>query len=406
MVVDPRRHGTTLVDVTDVDPAEIGPVVRRLNETMPDRRLVVLHAPAAEIGELAGPNVELVPDRGNRDDLLARFGQGRQLRVLPLGDPRLVVAGQPGAAIRVAPGPDGGSASAKVPSGPVFVGGTGRSGTWVLGRLFGTHPQWVTVHTELRFHSAPPGFASVLLGKKTPEEYAEIVERKWFGTRGGTGKPKGLQLILAGHELQQLLKRFVETARDDVPAALGGLLLDAMQPYVRGRGALGFTETTPDNAAAADSLTAVLPSARVVHVVRDGRDVAASVAGMPWGPNDPHGGLDWWSKRLSRVNRAFGAADPERVCTIRLEELLALDREATFTRLVSFAGFSEDSLRGYFDARMNPTEGNVGRWRREMTRAEQDKFNARYQRILDKLASKGVECLPTPPEQVDELAAS
>lgn len=391
-----------MLDVVDVDPKDVQRVVQQVADSLDGRRVVVLHEPALPPAQLDGLDAELVAHSGNRDELAARFGPTRWLRVLSLDEPRLVVASvQP----PEAPRPDESSEPDQVPKGPVFVGGTGRSGTWAVGRLLGRHPHWITVHTELRFHAAPPGFASVLTGEKSPEEFAEIVQRKWFHLTGGTGNPKGLQLILAHHELRRALQRFVARAQDDLPAALGRLMLDAVGPYTRGRGALGFTETTPDNAVSADALTTALPDCRVVHVVRDGRDVASSVAGMAWGPNSPKSGLDWWADRIRRVDRAMRAADPERVHTVRLEELIALDREAAFHGLLAFAGFGEHGdLRKYFDGQMGASQANVGRWRNGMSSGERTRFDESYRRVLADLAAEGVSCLPTAPELVDELA--
>ena len=52
---------------------------------------------------------------------------------------------------------------------------------------------------------------------------------------------------------------------------------------------------------------------------RDGRDVAASVARRPWGPNDVASALVWWADNLIEIHRSIERADPARVRTIRLE---------------------------------------------------------------------------------------
>jgi hypothetical protein len=291
-----------------------------------------------------------------------------------------------------------------VTDGPVFVGGTGRSGTWVIGRMLGAHPLWVNVHTELRFHSAAQGFGAVLTGEMTPNEFSRRVREQRFRLTGGGGKAKGLQIVLEYHELKQRLLRFEHLAKTDVADALGQLMLDVLEPYARGRGAVSWSETTPNNAAAADALLTVLPTARLVHTVRDGRDVAASVSKMPWGPATIRGGLYWWAQRLWDAHEACAAADPDRVLTIRLEELIHLDRETRYNELVGFLRFADDTaIRRYFDERVDGRRGNVGRWRGEIEASERDRVDGTYRDLLAQLADAGVTTLPVPPEEIDAL---
>lgn len=291
-----------------------------------------------------------------------------------------------------------------VTDGPVFVGGTGRSGTWVLGRMLAVHPHWVTVHTELRFHTGAQGFGAVLAGELTPNEFSKQVLEKRFRITGGGGNAKGLQFVLGTQELRQRLLLFEHRAKTDVADALGQLMLDVVEPYARGRGAMGWSETTPDNAASADALLTALPTARLVHTVRDGRDVAASVSKMPWGPATIRGGLYWWAQRLWEAHEACAAADPERVLMIRLEELIHLDRETRYDELLGFLRFADDTaIRRYFDEQVDGRKGNVGRWRDEVEAIERGRVDGTYRDLLAQLADAGVTTLPTPPEEIDAL---
>jgi hypothetical protein len=409
---DPGAAGTD----TDVVPGPTTPTSRLLDATGVDEtaaiaaarslladggRLTVVHP---ETLDLDDPSATVVAADRVTDDLAARFGPARTLRAVPTAAARppalLVREVQPLVQV-VAEDVDAGG----LPSGPVFIGGTGRSGTWVLGRMFAQHPRFAYIHTELRFHATPPGFAGVLAGDLTPDEFAEHVHRKWFRPSGGKGTAKGLQLIIGNREIQAILRDFRERAADDVPGALGQLMLDVTAPYARGRFGLRWAETTPDNAAAAAALTTVLPDAHVVHTVRDGRDVAASVVTMPWGPATHLEALDWWAGRLRAAHLGVTAADPDRVHTVRLEELLHLDRDRTLDTLLDRLGFTDDErLRTYFDRKMSAEHGHVGRWRAELDAAERDAFDRRYRELLAALADEGVTCLPADPDAVDELA--
>ncbi|MPZ53570.1 MAG: hypothetical protein GEU79_12695 [Acidimicrobiia bacterium] len=288
---------------------------------------------------------------------------------------------------------------------PIFIGGTGRSGTWVVGRMLGAHETLATLYTELRFHAVPKGFRAVLSGKMSPDEYADSVLDRWYQPPGGSSGPKGLQLIVTRPELKASLDQFRSGARLDVSQALADLMHDLVDAFAWRRRAIRWAETTPDNAAAAHSLTMVFPAAKVIHVVRDGRDAAASVAEMGWGPTSIRDGLEWWGRRMKTAQQGMAAADPERTLTIRLEELIYLDRERTFERLAAFAGVggSEPVLR-YFEENVNAGAGKVGRWHTHVQPNESDLVDGRYRELLAELTAEGGSALPVEPERVDEVA--
>ncbi|WP_052665285.1 sulfotransferase family protein [Nitriliruptor alkaliphilus] len=338
-----------------------------------------------------GLTVETVADRRDRDRALARYGQDRTVRIVPLG-PRDRVAVAP---VQVTGTTE--NAEERPAIGPLFVGGTGRSGTWALGRLLGEHPDLVTIHTELRFHAQGRAFGRLLEGSLPPDRYAHEFLDRYYGLTAGDGTPKGLQLLASRWEVTQALTAFRRAAAEDLPSAMRALVHRLVDPYARGRRAAGWVETTPGNAAVADALTAVLPRAHVVHIVRDGRDVAASIASMPWGPSEPVAALDRWAAGLRAADAAFRRADPARVHVVRFEDLVVRDRDATLTNLLDRIGIEDRThIRARFDAKLDPGRSNLGRWRRDAGADAQATIDARYRAILDELGDEGLACLPDP----------
>jgi hypothetical protein len=353
--------------------------------------LVVLATPGTgPLYRREGLTVETVADRHERDRALVRYGQDRTVRIVPLGPRDHVVV----APVQVT----GAMASAedRPAIGPLFVGGTGRSGTWALGRLLGEHPELVTVHTELRFHAQGRAFGRLLDGSLAPDRYAREFLDRYYGLTSGDGTPKGLQLLASRWEVTQALTAFRAAAGEDLPSAMGALVHRLVDPYARGRRATGWVETTPGNAAVADALTGVLPRAHVVHIVRDGRDVAASIASMPWGPSEPVAALDRWADGLRAADAAFRRADPARVHVVRFEDLVVRDRDATLTDLLDRLGIEDRArIRARFDAKLDPGRSNLGRWRRDAGADAQATIDARYRAILGELGDEGIACLPS-----------
>jgi hypothetical protein len=77
----------------------------------------------------------------------------------------------------------------------------------------------------------------------------------------------------------------------------------------------------------------VLPEARFIHVVRDGRDVALSHAGLWFGPGAHEDAALWW---VSRVQDARRQADlVPAYLEVRYEDLIT-DTESTLRRICQF----------------------------------------------------------------------
>jgi hypothetical protein len=391
-----------VVDATAVRRRAAGRLARRIAREAAmagaaDPRPVVVATPrTGRAFARAGLAVETARSRADRDRRLARYGSERTVRVLPLGPDRpVLVVPVP---VVVPPEPQ-----REVTLGPILVGGTGRSGTWALGRLLGEHPDLVTIHTELRFHAQGRAFSRLLDGSLAPGRYADEFLDRYYGLTSGDGTPKGVQLLASRWEVTKALARFRRVAEEDLPAAMARLLRQLVDPYARGRRALGWVETTPRNAAVAEALTAILPRAHVVHIVRDGRDVAASIAAMPWGPSSPVEALDRWAAGLRDADAAFRRADPARVHVVRFEDLVVRDRDRTLTELLDGLGLADrDRIRARFDAKLDPRRSNLGRWRRDAGADVEAAVDARYRSLLAELGAEGVTCLPVPP---DELAA-
>lgn len=292
---------------------------------------------------------------------------------------------------------------------PVFIGGTGRSGTWALGRLLRAAPRRQTIMTELRFHAEPAGLAGLIRGTVTAEKFLRDLRRHWYARHGGTGAPKGLQVVIDPPEYERAVDRFataLDAGRPLEPAA-ATLVLDLVGPYLAARDAELWAETTPFNAASADALVRVFPEARFLHSVRDGRDVAASVASMAWGPDDIESALAWWEARLRLADAGISGCPASTTHLVRLEELVITDRERQFARLVAFLAPDDedhDAWRAHFDRRMTPDAAHVGRWRAELPRRRTRRLDRAYRHAYRRLAADGVTSLPIDPDTADELA--
>ncbi len=120
-----------------------------------------------------------------------------------------------------------------------------------------------------------------------------------------------------------------------------------------------------------DLLLDLMPDVRIVHFLRDPRDVARSSIGMGWAGNTWYG-IHHWIKTEKQWDRAAGRMAPEQVFDLRYEELVQ-DPEASLTRLCAFMGLEYDPAMMSFPdtstySSIDPKLGE--QWKRKQTPRE------------------------------------
>jgi hypothetical protein len=198
---------------------------------------------------------------------------------------------------------------------PVFIGGCGRSGTTLLGSLLGAHSECIV----------------------TPESQFKIESLRLLAGSEDTGLAEILEMIRS-HSRFKLWDVRVDPAEGLQRASdLGSLLVWFVQKYAQSRGkphASFWVDHTGANSKYAPSMLELYPEARFIHLVRDGRGVAASVMPLDWGPNSVHLAAHWWTEQV-----AYGLASElylgPRAMRMTFEELVS-SPEASLRRLCDF----------------------------------------------------------------------
>lgn len=186
--------------------------------------------------------------------------------------------------------------------------------------------------------------------------------------------------------------------QNNFAAAIARLLTKPLQQFGKKR----LLEKNPLNILAFQELAALFPRAKFVHVVRDGRDVAASLLARDW--RDPQTGARfahtseagaaarYW-RGLVEIGRAAERAvgDPSRFFVLRYERLVEGPEDALralfeFVEEPFDAGvldFHRRPIRLYGIERdsgpllQQPLSGaRVGRWRTELTKSQVDEVES------------------------------
>jgi hypothetical protein len=278
------------------------------------------------------------------------------------------------------------------PNDPIFVGGTGRSGTTIAGRLLGHHRDVGSTNPrELRFIASSGGLADAYSGRCTPETVAKNMFVHWFERVKPSGVVSGLYRRVSRDEMQALLDDYVSAFPSDPYAASRRFAETVISSRVKRDPEGRWVDTTPANARAADRVLALFPEGRVVHMMRDGRDVAASFVSKPFGPDEVFTGLDEWRARMIEAHEAEQRAPAGRVFRVDLEELAATRREESLDALLDFLSLADDRrMRDWFDKKVVAAQAHVGRWRKDYDDDTAHAIDERYAQIIAELDARGV----------------
>jgi len=197
------------------------------------------------------------------------------------------------------------------PCSPIFVVGTGRSGTTLLRFMLSAHPRIYITH-EASFY-----VWEALYPKKAPRRdfldyYFHTFSFRWLRVDPAR--------VLA--DLPDPLPP------DRVRDAYAAIMRQKAEQYGRVR----WGDKTPSHAGHLDRIFRDFPDARVIHIVRDPRAVAVSLSRMPWACASLYANARFCATELRQVEPFR-----DRILQIRLEDLLG-DARATMGRVLDHVG--------------------------------------------------------------------
>jgi hypothetical protein len=273
---------------------------------------------------------------------------------------------------------------------PVFVGGTGRSGTTIVARLLGAHPDFHMIPIEVRFIVEAGGLCDVVASGAGVREFRRRMLGRWFYREAADGTTRGLHKLMDRERIEDAVRVFERRLGSDPWLAGGEFVHRLLDPLAAAAGARGWIEMTPPNARVAPTLLRLFPDMRLIHSVRDGRDVACSIAPLIWGPNDVDEALDWWAEQLEQAFAACESLPPDRVLTVQMEDLVLHERAQEYARLLAFLGLDDDpAMRAFFASGVSAERAHIGRWAEQVPADRRPAFEAHHRRLVDDLRKRG-----------------
>jgi hypothetical protein len=278
---------------------------------------------------------------------------------------------------------------------PIFVGGSARSGTHAVGRILSAPARYHLIETEARFHSSAGGLCHLLEGRTELDAFVDHCLGKWW--RHGVRQRRGLNVIIDRAPLKRALERFRERFPEEPWEAGRQLVHDVLDPAAERAGKSAWIDVSGQNIKSAPTLHRLFPSARFIHMVRDGRAVTAAILHKRGMTDDRRQAFAHWVARVRRSHAGLSQLPDGVVLTIMLDDLAAHDREGAFTRLTRFLELDQDGpAREYFDQAISPERAHVGAWRERMAPADARWVDRRYRRVVRRLHRKGITWIPDP----------
>ena len=262
----------------------------------------------------------------------------------------------------------------------IFVAGTGRCGTTRLAGVLGSHPDVYALPDESRFLVDPGGLEDLvddLTTRYTTFHAAEAVERfdrlaravlrcegdysgrqpdslgeapldrfldRIVAFRFEESGPRAGRKVVVGRYFEER-SDLVTLARELVEEMFGGAR-DVAERSV-------WCEKTPYNLLSMPFLWELFPEAAIVHIKRDPRGVANSMARMWWAPDDIAGVIAWLTDTYRRWLDLRDRIDftGRRYVEVRVEDLAA--DPASRAALLEGLGLRDAPLEDWFDDRVN-----------------------------------------------------
>ncbi len=286
---------------------------------------------------------------------------------------------------------------------PVFIGGTGRSGTTVLGDLLNEHSLVRTSNpTEIKFLANRGGFLDVVFGSMNSQlenrenvsllhyrtyrqraqrdllqrrerfdEFTTKLWQKWWQIDAPAPHGPGLHVGIGKKELQGLLDNYSKKIKKN-PTQQARQFMESFINLQRDKkGEKFWVETTPMNISYSHRLIKLFPIAKFIVIRRDPRDVIASLLTKDWGPNTPLEGVEWIESRLRADHEALKSVPSNQVLLINLEDLVTNSPQVSYNKILNFLELQDEpAMRTFHTSKMTAENASSGRWRKEIDSPE------------------------------------
>lgn len=198
---------------------------------------------------------------------------------------------------------------------PIFVVGSPRSGTTMLRDALRSH-------SRLTF--PPESGVLAHLYRRHRDPTTDRAARRLAADLLGSAWIAAWKLDLTPADLEQ-------------HRSFGGVVCELYGAWARREGKARWGDKTPLYVTELPTILRIFPSAKIVHIIRDGRDVACSLRRQPWGPTNVYTAALLWRRAVETGRAAGKLLGPSVYRELRYEALVATP-EPELRALCGFLG--------------------------------------------------------------------
>lgn len=191
---------------------------------------------------------------------------------------------------------------------PIFIVGSGRSGTTLLRMMLNAHPN-IYISNEASYYLYPPSV-------KTSGEWLDFYEKTI----------SFLWMKLSREEIEQHVPR--DLPKHEIHKAIDILMRIKAAQYNKKH----YGDKTPSYSWYLRRILADFPNAKIIHIVRDPVATVASLKCMPWTPRSTV-----WNALILSIQMAQVEKCKDRILEVRLEDLLE-SPEMIMRKTLEFVG--------------------------------------------------------------------
>jgi|SaaInlStandDraft_4_1057021.scaffolds.fasta_scaffold00354_8 hypothetical protein len=314
---------------------------------------------------------------------------------------------------------------------PIFIGGTGRSGTTILSKILSKHSEVYSFDQELRFLTDPDGLISLkhslvdhwsfFHGDMAIERFKSLMSNlklRYVGKYPNHGLSEHTSNTFYDQWIDSYISSLIEYQSNHAWAGKVNLIQKGFlklinpseKPFLINKSYYCsphteelfiqktqsfmndlynqisktnkkkvIVEHTPSNLVHLDFLIKILPSLKLIHIHRDPRDIIASYKTKDWGSNDVLQNAKWIQDVLYRWESIKKDIPNTFYLEIAFEQLIR-DPEKEIRRICKYINIPfEKSLLN-----IDLSKHNIGRWENCFSESEKNKLNAQFAKLITK----------------------
>jgi hypothetical protein len=208
---------------------------------------------------------------------------------------------------------------------PIFIVACPRSGTTILATLLNSHPQ-ICASTETHFFNFISKQKKYNWKNFDLKQFEDFLNESRIVDFCSTAK-------ISKEELREDFKKL---SFDSNPSSSKKKIFDLLiNSLTQKKSKQFFCEKTPQHLSSVKEILDLYPLAKVIYLVRDGRDVVNSLVKMPWRPEGILNNSRFWKSYIKLGQKLEADLEDSKFITIRYEDLLNKTEE-TLKQLFGF----------------------------------------------------------------------